>query len=92
MVLTTPVIAFWLIGDRSASDDPAQNDYLVRWTIDHTSLLVVGVLATLIFLAAATHLYLHRGATPDRAAAQLVALLMVAGVLLAGGLRVVTAG
>ena len=92
MVVTTPLIAFWLIGDRSADEDPEANDYLVRVAINHEAMLAVGLASTAVFVVAARYLYVHRGTPPNRRAGQLVALLMIAGLLVAGGLRVVTAG
>jgi hypothetical protein len=92
MVVTTPLIAFWLIGDRSAHEDPEANDYLVRVLIDHRVMLAVGLASTVVFVVAARYLYLHRSTTPNSRAAQLVALLMIAGLLVAAGLRMVTAG
>jgi hypothetical protein len=92
MVVTAPLIAFWLIGDRSAGKDPEANDYLVRVSIDHRTMLAVGLASTVVFVVAARYLYVHRSATKNSGAAQLVALLMLAGLLVAGGLRLVTAG
>ena len=92
MVVTTPLIAFWLIGDRSAGEDPEANDYLIRVSIDHTAMLAVGLASTALFVVAARYLYVHRSSTPNSRAAQLVALLMIAGLLVAGGLRMMTAG
>ncbi len=77
--------------DLRAAEDPKDNDYLVRVSIDHTTMLVLGVLSTVVFVVAARFLYTHRSATPNSRDAQLVALLMLAGLLLAGGLRMVTA-
>ena len=92
MVATTPLIAFWLIGYGFAGEDREDADYLVRVSIDHTTMLAIGITATVIFVWAARYSYVHRRATPNNRAVQLVALLMLAGLLLAWGFRAVIAG
>jgi hypothetical protein len=74
------------------SEDQEDKDYLVRVSIDHTTMLAVGMTSTVIFVWAARYSYVHRGATPNSSVAQLIALLMLAGLLLAWGFRVVIAG
>ena len=92
MVATTPFIAFWLIGDQSLHGDKDDLDYLFRISIAPTAVLMAGVVALLAFVAAARYLSVNRAPADDGRVAQLVALLMLAGIVLAFGARIVTAG
>ena len=92
MVATTPLIAFWIIGDQSLPGNPNDLDYLFRIRIDSTIVLIAGVHSSLALVAAARHLAVNRSSSGGKRVAQFVALLMLAGVLLAFGLRIVTAG
>ena len=92
MVVTTPVIAFWVIGDQSLQGDKNDLDYIFRISIAPEALLIAGVLSSVAFVAAAMYLRVSRSPCGNSRVAQLVALLMLAGVLLAFGARIVTAG
>jgi hypothetical protein len=92
MVATTPLIAFWVIGDQSRQGGKNDLDYIYRISVAPTVVLITGVLSSLDFVAAARFLFANRPLSGDRRAAQLVALLMLAGVVLAFGARIVTAG
>ena len=92
MVAATPLVAFWLIGDQSRNGDKDDLDYLYRISMARSTVLIAGVVASLAFVAAARYLSLNRSPAGNSRVAQLVALLMLAGVLLAVGARIVTAG
>lgn len=92
MIATTPVIAFWAIGDQSLPGDENDLDYLVRLSVSTTTIVTIGLASTLIFATGAAHLVVNRRPSPNPRATQLVALLMLVGLLLAFGCRILTAG
>lgn len=92
MVLATPVAAFWLLGDQSIDRDPEDLDHMVRLQVSTDAIRVAGIIALAAWVIAAIVILARYGARPPADAARLVSSLVVAGSMVAGIGRTVTAG
>jgi hypothetical protein len=93
LVLSVPGVAHWLIGDLSEGDDPLRLDYFLRPTLSASASRILGWVSLGAFFLAALFLWRSARSRPlTRAWKWVVALLMVVGLIVAAGYRVMTAG
>jgi hypothetical protein len=93
LVLSVPGAAHWLIGDLSEADDPLHLDYVVRPTLSASATRILGFVSLGAFSFAAVYLWRSsRDRPPTRESKRLVGLLMLVGLIVAIGYRVMTAG
>jgi len=92
LVLATPPLAFWLIGDQSTVDEREHPDHMVRLDLDAGTIRLAGIAALVVAVVCATTLWRAYRREPPARPARLVGALVLAGVGVAGILRVVTAG
>ena len=92
LVLATPAATWWLVGDQSVQSQ-TDLDYVVRLNVDPGVERLAGI-AGLVLLAASvvTLLLASRNRGLDRRWVWVVGPLVVAGVIVGAGLRIVTAG
>jgi hypothetical protein len=92
LVLSTPFATWWLIGDQSVRGVP-DLDYLFRLDVDPLAERLIGI-GSLVMLAVSVLILLltagRRGV--DRRWGWVVGPLVVAGIIVGSGLRVLTAG
>ncbi len=91
LVVATPPLAFWLIGDQSTSDRD-DLDHMVRLDLDAGAVRLVGIAALALAVVCAATLWLAFGRNPPARPARLVGALVLAGMGVAGVLRTITAG
>ncbi len=93
LVVSVPGVAHWLIGDLSEGSDPLRLDYFVRPTLSASASRVLGSVSLGAFCLAALFLWRSARARPLTGAWKwVVALLMLVGLVVSAGYRVMTAG
>jgi hypothetical protein len=94
LVLATPVATWWLVGDRSGTSAGTELDYAVRPVeADPATQRLVGVVSVLVFVGTALLLvWASRRRLFDPRWWSAIVPMLVAGVIVGAGWRVVTAG
>lgn len=88
-VLTTPLVAWWLVGDQSTAAEPDADYFLRAPSLPTAVEIIIGVVATTLLIGSVVVLYLG---VADRRWWSALLPVLVAGVLAGYVWRLVTAG